>query len=71
MNAERFTSLLIGINQIVAYIGVSKPTFYRLARKGLPANLIDGTWYAHKDNLDNYFKIITSKPPQSFPEEEN
>lgn len=71
MNTERFTSLLIGINQIVTYIGVSKPTFYRLARKGLPANLIDGTWYAHKDNLDNYFKIITSKPPQSFPEEEN
>jgi hypothetical protein len=70
MDNNKLASLLVGINQIITYIGVSKPTFYRLAKRGLPANIIDGTWYAHKENIDNYFRIITSKPPQTFPEDE-
>lgn len=67
---ENNKKILVGVKQIVGYLEMSPPTFYKLLKKGLPANLIDGKWYAHKENLDEYFKLVTRKPPAEFPIEE-
>jgi hypothetical protein len=54
--------LLTGVMEIIGYARISKPTFYQLVKHaGFPANQILGTWYAHKENISNYFKITTSK----------
>jgi hypothetical protein len=61
-------NLLIGLNAIIIYTGISKGTFYTLLKHKFPAYPLNGTWYAHKENIDNYFKQITSKPPEKIPE---
>jgi len=51
--------ILIGCDAIVTYIGVSRPLFYEFVKKGMPARLLNGRWFAHTDNLDEYFKKLT------------
>ena len=59
---NHMNDLLSGIDEIVRYARISKSTFYQLVKRaGFPANQILGTWYAHKENINNYFKITTSK----------
>jgi len=60
--------ILIGCEQIMAHIGVSRPLFYDFLKKGMPARLINNRWYAHVDNLDNFFKKITLFREKNIPE---
>jgi len=53
------SDLLIGIDEITQYLCISLSLFKKFIKKGMPAVLIDTRWYAHKDNLDDYFKRIT------------
>ena len=53
----------------MSYIGVSRPLFYEFIKKGMPACLISNRWYAHIDNLDNYFKKITFPREKNIPED--
>ena len=53
------SNILIGLVEITSYIGVSVPTFKSLVKAGLPASVIDGKWYAHAANIDEYFKRTT------------
>ncbi len=65
---EKLQSVLIGIQAITFYAGISKPTFYELIKHGFPANCIAGTWYSHKQNIEDYFRTITRTPPKHIPE---
>lgn len=79
MTEYKSTKLLIGIKAISSYLTISKPTFYKFIREGftlsdgrkirMPATVIDGLWYAHTDNLDEFFKIITLTPVREIPDE--
>lgn len=79
MNENASKKLLIGAKAIAAYLTISKPTFYKFVREGvtlpdgkrirLPATVIDKVWYAHADNLDEFFKIITLSPVKEIPDE--
>lgn len=63
-------NLLIGLSAITTHANISKPTFYKLVKNHkFPAVVIDGTWYAHKENIDNYFKAVTKIPMQTIPED--
>ena len=59
------TKALVGIEALRQYIQrhdgspISRQLLHKLITKGLPASLIDGTWYAHKDNVDKWFQLIT------------
>lgn len=68
MAEDKLQSVLIGIQAITYYTGISKPTFYELIKHKFPANCIAGTWYAHKENIENYFKSITRTPPSNIPD---
>jgi len=79
MNENASKKLLIGAKAIAGYLTISKPTFYKFVREGvtlpdgkrirLPATVIDKVWYAHADNLDEFFKIITLSPVKEIPDE--
>ena len=63
--------ILIGESRICEYIGISSGNLFRdLLRKGLPARQINGRWYAHAENIDDYFKRITrfKNKPANVPE---
>lgn len=51
--------ILIGLDEITGYIGVTVPTFHDLVKFGLPATTIKGRWYAHSQNIDKYFERVT------------
>jgi len=60
------SKLLITAGSIMQYLDISRPTFYKWLKKGMPATLIEKRWYAHQDNLDEFFKKMTktsSKKP--------
>lgn len=59
MARGKSSKLLIGVKAIMEYLQITEPIFYKFVKRGLPAIVIDGRWYAHTDNLDDYFKKIT------------
>ena len=52
------------------YIGIkSIELFSNFIRSGMPAKLINNRWYAHGENLDDYFKRLTKVRNKSVPSE--
>jgi len=58
---------LIGLSSILEYMEVSKPMFYQFVEMGLPARVINSRWYAHKENIDEFFKQITRHRETEIP----
>lgn len=50
---------LIGLKMICEYLEITKPTFYQFVQMGLPARIVNKRWYAHKENIDAFFKHLT------------
>ena len=50
------------------YYDMSRPAFEKFIKMGMPARLIDGSWHAHADNIDNWFKQITAVTMKDAPE---
>ena len=60
--------ILIGQNEIMDYIGIkAEKLFYNFIRSGMPAKKINDRWYAHGENLDDYFKRLTKVRNKSVP----
>jgi len=53
------SKILIGAQAVQDYLQISRPTFEKFVAKGMPAVVIDNRWYAHTDNLDEYFRQMT------------
>lgn len=62
-------NLLQGRDEIMTYAGFStKNVFYDFVKKRkFPARVITGRWYAHKENIDQYFKDITKGGMKEIP----
>ena len=59
---------LIGLDEILTYMKIShKPLFYQFVKMGLPARVINSRWYAHKDNIDEFFRQITLNSENEIP----
>ena len=57
---EKSAKILIGAEEIKAYIGVSSAElFKKFMGAKLPVLTLDGRMYAHADNLDLYFQMLT------------
>lgn len=53
--------ILIGTGEIMDYVGIkSKELLATLINKGMPARKIGKNWYAHKENIDAYFRRVTN-----------
>lgn len=51
--------LLVGKKEITDYLQIGGPMFYEFIKMGMPARVINSRWYAHTDNLDEYFRVYT------------
>ena len=69
MSSLKSKKILIGVQAICDYLQISEPTFYKFIKVGLPANVIDGRWYAHADNLADFFQKITFVSLKKVPED--
>ena len=71
--AAGYKKILTSKDEIIDYAGLSKHTYAKFLKMGMPVLYIDGRCYAHKDNIDEFFKAITrvnaSKNPDAMVEE--
>jgi hypothetical protein len=51
--------ILFGKDEVMACYKWSEYTLMKWVNKGLPVLIVDGKYYAHKDNIDEYFKLKT------------
>jgi hypothetical protein len=63
-NGRKFLS---GRDEIIAYCNLSKQTFYKFLDMGLPVRVFGNRLYAHKDNIDEYFKRWTRSREKNVP----
>ncbi len=59
MSEKNSSRTLIGLKSILKYLEMSEPTFKEFVRMGLPARVHRRYWYAHKDNIDDFFRHFT------------
>lgn len=52
--------ILKGEQQIMEYINVSRPTLRELLKSGLPAQKLGTQWFAHADNIEQFFRDRTA-----------
>ena len=57
------SGVIIGIPALAEFLGVSIPTTYKYLKMGLPGQKIEGIWFFHKDNIEDFWRIITRKKP--------
>ena len=55
------TGLLSGKKAICAYLDTTDYMFGVFVGLGMPALYYNSRWYAHKDNLEIFFKAMTKK----------
>ncbi len=51
--------ILVGKDAILEYLQVSEKLFKKFMANGLPVRVMENRYYAHADNLDNYFLHLT------------
>jgi len=67
MSVKNGSKTLIGLNSILEYMDISRPMFIQFIEMGLPARIINKRWYAHKENIDDFFKAITRHREKGVP----
>lgn len=53
--------LLIGKNEILDYLKISKQVWPKFVEMGLPVVVINQRFYAHTDNIDDFFRKVTAR----------
>ncbi|MBN2570301.1 MAG: hypothetical protein JXB42_12805 [Deltaproteobacteria bacterium] len=62
MAGPEISKIKWGRDSIAAYAGISVPKLMGLIKKHkFPANYIGGEWCAHTENIDDYFRKVTSQ----------
>ncbi len=62
--------MLFGQDEIRAALkNMSEYKFKKWIKRGMPVLIVDGTCYAHRDNLNNFFKSATCVNSSKVPEE--
>ena len=60
------SGLIIGINPLAQFLGVSEPTVYEYLKMGMPGQKIRGNWHFHKIHIEAFFMALTkSRPDQN------
>jgi len=65
MSEIKSGKILKGIKEIAAALDISPPTVMNLIKKGMPAIQINGVWYAHIENIEEWFRRVSMKPSRS------
>ncbi len=69
MTAPDLIKVLMSKQEIMDYLKISKGAYRKFIRIGMPVLYLDGRCYAHKDNIDEFFKAITRVTMKNAPDE--
>lgn len=71
MSLKQNDNILQGRDEIMTYAGFSsRQVFYDFVKKRkFPAKAINNRWYAHKENIDQYFKVTTRGGMKEIPKD--
>jgi hypothetical protein len=59
---DQTDNLLVTKKAIMAYLGIaSEETFKTFVALKMPAVVINGRWYAHRENLEQWLRAVTSR----------
>jgi hypothetical protein len=61
--------VLTSRGEIMEYANLSKYLFAKFVKMGMPVLYIDGRCYAHKDNIDEFFRAITRVNSSKIPDD--
>jgi hypothetical protein len=68
--SSKETAKILGSKQeIMSYLKVSRVSYKKFIKMGMPVLYLDGRCYAHKDNLDEFFKALTRVSMKNAPDE--
>lgn len=59
--------LLRNLEEILDYTGMSEALFRKFHKNGFPARQFDGRWFAHTDNIDDFFRAMTKAQKSKNP----
>ncbi len=68
-NSNGIKKVLTSRGEIMEYANLSKYLFAKFVKMGMPVLYIDGRCYAHKDNIDEFFKAITRVNSSKIPDD--
>lgn len=60
--------VLTSRQEIMDYAGISRLLYTKFVKLGMPVLYIDGRCYAHKDNIDEFFRKITFTNAKNLPD---
>lgn len=58
-----------GKGEIMQSYGWSEYVFGKWVKMGLPCLIVDRTYYAHKDNINEFFRAVTRKTYANAPDD--
>ena len=61
--------VLTSRGEIMEYANLSKYLFAKFVKMGMPVLYIDGRCYAHKNNIDEFFRAITRVNSSKIPDD--
>lgn len=70
MAENKTRKVLIGIGEITGYLNIREPMFKKFIGMGLPVIVLENRYYAHADNLDDFFRLLTRRGSGKIIEEE-
>ena len=54
------TGLLDGKDEIMTFLKCSEHKLLKYAKAGMPVLIEDGRWLAHRENIEEFFKLYTN-----------
>lgn len=61
--------VLMSKQEIMDHLSISKVSYRKFIRMGMPVLYLDGRCYAHKENIDDFFKSITRVSMKNAPDD--
>ncbi len=69
MGEKGVGKILTSRQEIMDYAGISRFLYLKFIRMGMPVLYIDGRCYAHTDNINEFFRVITKSNAKNLPDE--
>lgn len=60
---------MIGAKPVCDAFGISEKQFYMFLAMGMPMRKINGRWYGHRQNISDFFKLVTQGKPITLDDE--
>ena len=66
---NNYKKVLTSRQEIMDYAGISRTLYTKFIKMGMPVLYVDGRCYAHKDNIDEFFKLLTRTSSKNIPDD--